>query len=229
MGQKKRLDVSSVQTASRADDAPEQSGTDAGIQKKPRAPQTCRVCGQQRRGHTCPGAWVGAARIGEGSAASSGQAGGKEAAGGQTQAPPPAPGPGKGKGKGKGKEPKGESRLAQLQTMLAERQQGLKAEQAKFTREWVQAMVRTGDGQDDAPSLERLTAASDEHLLNHMEQHDDPWLKRWQDTFEGIIMKPGDDEALSALQSELEHADTEHDISEDGADKGGLAGEAAPA
>lgn len=103
----------------------------------------------------------------------------------------------------------------QLQHMLAERQKGLKEEQVTFTKSWVCAMLATDGGGHQAPSLEQLTEASDRHLLEHMAKYDDPWLQQWKGSFGRIIMKPGDDVALTALQRDLEQVDSENAVSDD--------------
>ena len=44
-----------------------------------------------------------------------------------------------------------------------------------------------------------------------MEKHDYPWLQKWKATWNSIVIKPGDTDALSDLQAELHQGgESEH-------------------
>lgn len=159
--------------------------------------QRCKTCGQPRKGHTCPVApvleGVGAKVVG--TAKKRGLTCGPEKTAGKAD---------KTVSKKAKKKPTG-NQLEELKTLLATRQAGIKTEQHEFTHAWVQSMLDTGKElqQNETPSLETLTNASHECVLAYMEKHDDPWLKQWKSTFQQVIMKPGDGDALERLETEL--------------------------
>ena len=191
LGQKDRSTaVSSVDPAARAADAPQSE--DLGTQvKKNRRPQTCSICGQPRKGHTCPGAPVahsGGAAAAAGTAAAGGtKSKGKEIAEGGGQ---------------QNKQKK--DKMTALKNLLASRKEGLKEAQSAFTASWVKVMLSLDDpNRETVPSLQELREASDRHVQDYMEEHDDNWLREWKDMFQSVVMKPGD-EALKDLQAELE-------------------------
>ena len=93
--------------------------------------------------------------------------------------------------------------MAALKDLLASRKEGLKEEQSAFTASWVKTMLSLDEKRDTAPSLQELREASDRHVQDYMEKHDDKWLLEWKETFQSVVMKPGD-EALKDLQTELE-------------------------
>lgn len=146
----------------------------------------------------CPGHWVGASAQGKGVADSGPQGDVASSSGG---------GAGRGKGggtKGKGKSADGnKGRLAELREMLVDRQKGLKSEQAAFTDGWVKALLATKKPNGEPPSLEDLTMASDKHVFGHMKEKDDGWLKGWKDAFAAVIVQPGDEDGLAAIESEV--------------------------
>ena len=202
MGQKERSTVvSSVDPAARAADAPrsEDLGTQA---KKQRKPQTCSKCGLPRKGHVCPGVPVADKPLGDDDP-------GQRPAGSGKQAAAPAAGRTKSKGKesaegGGQQDTQKKDKMAALKALLASRKENLKEEQSAFTASWVKTMLSLdAEKRDTAPSLQELREASDRHVQDYMEEHDDQWLREWKEAFQSVVMKPGD-EALKDLQTELE-------------------------